>query len=207
MALEIIGPHPFELDQEGQQKTRIGTIFPSAGVLYTDAPAVHALQRSRFIDRLNAERVTKGESPLTAFEENEILIHSVDLVFEPKVILIRPDPQQMDLSFAADELLQQLVSKRQIRFLSVSDGRVHEAIKHRGENWRLSALPKSAEAKQQLILSSKVRIQGERIYYYNRLTGTRWLTLETFEKLGSLDAPELAATCRKSLITPVGEIV
>jgi hypothetical protein len=193
MPLEIVGPHPFELDEEGQQKSRIGTIFPGFGVLYTNAPAVHALQRSRFIDRLNAERADKGESPLTAAEEHEVAIHSVDLVFEPKVILIRPDPQRMDLSFAADELLQQLVSKRQIRFLSVSDGRVREAIKHRGENWRLSAMPKSAEAKQQLILSSKVRIHGEPIYYYNRLTGTRWLTLENFEKLGNMDSTNLAA--------------
>ena len=140
MALEIVGPHPFELDGEGQQKSRIGTIFPSAGVLYTSAPAVHALQRARFIERLNTERVTNGQSPLTEAEEHEISSHSVDLVFEPKLILIRPDPQQMELSFVADELLQQLVSKRQIRFLSVSDGRVREAIKHRGESWRLCAI-------------------------------------------------------------------
>lgn len=193
MALEIVGPHPFELNEDGQQKTRIGTIFPSAGVLYTSAPGVHALQRIGFVDRLNAERAGKGEPPLTAAEEHEVALNSVDLVFEPNVILIRPDPQRMDLSFVADELLQQLVSKRQIRFLSVSDGRVRDAIKHRGENWRLSAVPKSAEAKERLILSSKVQIQGEPIYYYNRLTGTRWLTLEMFEKLSSLDTPVLAA--------------
>ena len=79
-------------------------------------------------------------------------------------------------------MLQQLVSKRQIRFLSVSDGRVRDAIKHRGENWRLSAVPKSAEAKERMIFSSKVQIQGEPIYYYNRLTGTRWLTLAEVRK-------------------------
>ena len=57
------------------------------------------MQRIGFIDRLNAERAGKGEPPLTAAEEHEIAINSVDLVFEPKVILIRPDPQRMDLSF------------------------------------------------------------------------------------------------------------
>ena len=33
----------------------------------------------------------------------------------------------MDLAFAADELLQGLVSKRQVNFLSVADPRVREA--------------------------------------------------------------------------------
>ena len=82
----------------------------------------------------------------------------------------------MDLAFAADELLQGIVSKRRIRFLSVSDKRVREAIKHRGEYWRVNGIPKSREAKHHLIQTSKVGIYGRPIYYYNRLTGTRWLT-------------------------------
>ena len=68
MALEIVGPHPFELNEDGQQKTRIGTIFPSAGVLYTSAPGVHALQRIGFVDRLNAE-LTPAEK---AFYEGKV---------------------------------------------------------------------------------------------------------------------------------------
>src|SRR5262249_1331288 len=100
---------------------------------------------------------------------------------------IRPDPERMDLAFAADELLQTLASKRQIKFLSLSDPRVREGIKHRGEAWRMSSIPKTREGQEQLLEKSKVGIQGQRIYYYNRLTGTRWVTNQQFESLNALD--------------------
>jgi hypothetical protein len=98
----------------------------------------------------------------------------------------------MDLAFAADELLQTTVSKRQVRFLSVSDTHVREAIKRRGEYWRLSSIPKGRDAKQRLVLGSKVGIHGLPIYFYNRLTGTRWLTCGEFAQLGKLDPAGLA---------------
>ena len=193
MQLEVIGPHPFARDDQGRQLTRIGTLFPEQAALYTQPPGVHAWQRVGFVDHLNAERVAKGLPPLLPQAEQDITASSVDLVFEPDHILIRPDPDRMELAFAADDLLQTLVSKRQVRFLSVSDPRVREAIKRRGECWRLSAIPKSRPAKEQLVFGSKVGIQGMPIYFYNRLTGTRWLTLQEFESLGSLDNAGLAA--------------
>jgi hypothetical protein len=187
MQLQLIGPHPFAKDDQGRQLARIGTIFPDQGVLYTQAPGVHAWQRLSFIDHLNAQRAAKGERPLAPEEEEAVSARSVDLVFEADHILIRPDPDRMDLAFAADELLQGLVSKRQVNFLSVADPRVREAIKRRGECWRLSAIPKSRHAKERLVFGSRVAIHGQAIYFYNRLTGTRWLTCEGFEKLGELD--------------------
>src|SRR5205814_5883280 len=117
---------------------------------------------------------------------------SVDLIIEADHILIRPDPQRMDLGFAADELLQSIVSKRQVRFLSVSDSPVREAIKRRGEYWRLSSIPKDREAKERIVRASKVGIGGLPIYYYNRLTGTRWLTCSEFAALEKLDPASLA---------------
>jgi hypothetical protein len=98
----------------------------------------------------------------------------------------------MELACAADELLQGLISKRQVKFLSVSDPRVRTAIKRRGECWRLSAIPKTREAKERLVFGSKVAIHDSPIYFYNPLTGTRWLTFQEFENLGALDAPALA---------------
>ena len=192
MQLELIGPHPLARDGEGRQLTRIGTLFPPYGALYTQPPGVHAWQRLNFIDHINAQRTAKGQPPLSSEEEEALTANSVDLVFEPDHVLIRPDPQRMELACAGDELLQGLIPKRQVRFLSVSDGRVREAIKHRGECWRLSSIPKGREAQAQLVLRSKVAIHGLPIYYYNRLTGTRWLTCEEFEKLGKLDAASLA---------------
>ncbi|HEY5911547.1 MAG TPA: hypothetical protein VJA21_13185 [Verrucomicrobiae bacterium] len=192
MQLEIIGPHPFARDNQGQQATRIGTVFPDYSALITQLPGVHAWQRVNFLDHLNAQRAAKGLPQLTADEEQAVSCNSVDLVFEPDHILIRPDPERMELAFAADELLQTLVSKRQVRFLSVADVRVREAIKRRGECWRLSSIPKGRDAKARLVSGSKVSIKGRPIYFYNRLTGTRWLTFQEFESLGTLPAPDLA---------------
>jgi len=192
MQLELIGPHPFAIDGRGRQATRIGTLFPEYGALWTQLPGVHAIQRLGFIERINAERAGKGLPALSLEEEEQLSAASVDLIFESDHILIRPDPEHMDLAFAADELLQGLVSKRQVKFLSVADRRVRDAIKHRGECWRLSSIPKTREAKERLVFSSKVGIHGLPIYFYNRLTGTRWLTCQEFESLGKLDDASLA---------------
>jgi len=192
MQIELIGPHPFARDEQGRQLTRIGTLFPEPGVLYTKAPGVHAWQRLNFIELLNTKRSAQGLPNLSPEEEQKTADNSIDLVFDAGQVLIRPDPERMELSFAADELLQGLVSKRKIKFLSVSNPRVREAIKRRGESWRLSSIPKSREAKERLIQGSKVGIYGQPLYYYNRLTGTRWLTLQEFESLGKLEPQSLA---------------
>jgi hypothetical protein len=192
MQLELIGPHPFARDEQDRQITRIGTLFPPYSTLWTQAPGVHALQRLGFIERVNQERAAKALPPLTLEEEEHLTAESVDLIFEADHILIRPDPDHMDLACLADELLQNLVSKRQVKYLSVADHRVREAIKHRGEYWRLSAIPRSREAKERMVLGSKVGIHGLPIYFYNRLTGTRWLTCQEFENLGKLDDAGLA---------------
>ena len=197
MHLELIGPHPFDRDEQGRQRIAIGTIFPFEGVLYTQPPAVHACQRAGYIDHVNAARARKQLPPLSSAEEEALSANSVDLIFEPAQILIRPDPERMDLAFAADELLQELASKRKIKFLSVSDARVREAIRRRGECWRLSSLPKTVEGKQNLVFSSKVAIDALPIYFYNRLTGTRWLTWQAFSELGVLDDSGLARQLRE----------
>jgi hypothetical protein len=197
MQLDLIGPHPFAKDAQDQLRTRIGTLLPDHNVLYTETPAIHACQRLAFVERLNAQRIKDGMPPLSLEEEQHVTCRSVDLIFEEDHILIRPNAEQMDLAFAADELLQTLVSKRAVRFLSVGDPRVREAIKRRGECWRLSTIPKSAEEKERLVFSSRVAIQGQPIYFYNRLTGTRWLTFEAFSNLERLDDATLAAHLRE----------
>ena len=192
MALKLIGPHPFELDAQGQQKSRIGTLFPKHGVLYTQPPGVHAWQQSGFIELLNADRAKESLPPMTLEEEERLCVDSVDLIFDPGQIMIRPNPERMAQAFVADELLQKLVSKQKIIFLSVSDRRVSEAIRRRGELWRLSSIPKAREEKRKLVFGSKVGIGGLPIYFYNRLTGTRWLTWEAFGELGNMDDASLA---------------
>lgn len=189
--MELIGPAPFDVDKSGVLKARIGTAFPDYDALYTEAPGVHAWQRAAFVDLLNQRRVSRGLPTLTPGEEENVAARSVDLILEREYILIRPDPARMDLAFGADEMLQGLVSKRQIKFLSATDGRVREAIKRRGEIWRLGGVPKTREAKEKWVMGSRVGIQGKELYFYNRLTGTRWLTYDSFRGLAGLEDREL----------------
>ncbi|MFO1498381.1 MAG: hypothetical protein U1G07_08320 [Verrucomicrobiota bacterium] len=177
--------------------TRIGTIFPGRWFLYTQPPGVHAWQRMGLIEHLNADRAASGLPGLTTADEEAVCRESVDLFFEPDHILIRPDPDNLALAFAADEELQTIASKSRIHYMSVADVRVREALKKRGEYWRLSSLPKSREGRKKVIFGSKVAIDGLPIYYYNRLTGTRWLTYDEFENLGRLPETELARHLRE----------
>ncbi|MCX7723059.1 MAG: hypothetical protein N2379_08400 [Verrucomicrobiae bacterium] len=191
MAIEIIGPHPFERDDQGQLKTRVATIFPKHRILVT-TPGIHAWQRLEFGALLNRRRQAAGLGQLGFSEEEAECAESVDLLIEPDAILIRPDPDRMKLALEADELLQELgISKRQIKFLFAVNDKVQQAIKARGECWRIAALPRSREEIRKMIADSKVAIRERPIYYQNRLTGTKYLTFTEFAKLGALPPDEL----------------
>lgn len=196
MGLEILGPKPFERDEAGQLRSPLGTIFPKYNILVT-LPGIHASQREAFIEYLNQRRAALGLSRLTYEEELKESAEAVDLVFENETILIRPDPDRMDLAFEADELLQQLVSKRRIKFLMARNPKVKEAVKRRGECWRISALPRSKEELHRLIEGSLVGIEGRPIYYYNKVAGIRYLTCDKFAGLGELSPAELLAHLRE----------
>lgn len=192
MSLEILGSPPFELDVKGQLRSRIATIFPKHGVLIT-VPGIHAWQRAEFLQELNRRRSAQKLPPLTIEEEIAECASSVDLFIEPGHILIRPDPNHMDLAFEADLQLQELLSKRQIRFLFAWDDKVRKAIKQRGECWRISSLPRTHDELKQLIREAKVAIGGGPIYYYNHATGTRHLTYHEFSGLEVLGTAALIA--------------
>jgi hypothetical protein len=190
MSLEIIGEWPPPPCDENH-RARVGTILPAWNTLVT-VPGIHAWQRLAFEEETNKQRAAAGKQPLSDDEMDAACRGSVDLFFENGTILIRPDPGNMELAFEADELLQTLASKHKIKFLQATNARVLRAIKKRGECWRISALPQSAAAIKQMILNSRTAIQGGPIYFYNRLTGTRFLTCEDFGRLGSLPPPALA---------------
>ncbi len=191
MGITILGPQFFELDASGGLKSRVGTLFPRHRLAVT-LPGIHAFQRATFLEHLNAQRQARQLSPLTVDEQEQECKNSVDLFFEPEHVLIRPDPAHMELAFAADELLQEVTSKRRIRFLFAQNDSVQRAIKERGECWRISPLPRSREGMRKLVLAAKAAVREQPIYYYSRATGTRWLTFQEFAQLDRLDAPTLA---------------
>ena len=193
MTLRIIGDPPLERDEHGNLRSRIATIFPRGSTLVT-LPGIHATQRIAYVDHLNHERVAKGLPPLTEDEQFSEWERAVDLIIdEDGSILIRPDPDRMRLAFDADDLLQEILSKQKIRFLHVLNAKVREAIKKRGECWRITPLPASQQEMARMIQTSRIGIGGRPIYYYNKAAGTRLLTCQEMEKLGQLEEPELRA--------------
>jgi hypothetical protein len=186
MPPRIIGEHPLAKDADGKLKSRIATIFPYGNTIVT-LPGIHATQRMAYLDSLVRQRKELGLEPLSREEERNEWQNSVDLIMEEDSILIRPDPDNMEVAFRADDLLQQLVPKHRVRFLLVRNQQVRAAIKQRGEYWRISLLPITPDEMKRMIAASKIAIRGRELYYYSKTTGTRFLTIECFSELGSLD--------------------
>ena len=188
--MKLIGEKIFARDAEGRLLSRIGTIFfKTPGLVTTNG--IHAMQRMMWIDEVNAMREAEGLPAMTEAEEDEELAQSADLIFTDEHVLIRPDPERMDLAFRADEELQKLVSKRKIRFLNTHSAKVRNALRARGENWRMVRSPISHEDMAALVERSRVSLSGEPIYYYNSATGTRYVTAGGVEMLSTLPPARL----------------
>ncbi|MGN0852921.1 MAG: hypothetical protein ACI4Q3_06050 [Kiritimatiellia bacterium] len=185
--MKIVGDPIFAKNPDGTLKSRIGTLFFRTPGLVTQK-GVHAMQRLAWTRELNRERAAAGRPELTESEAMAEWADSADLIFTDDYVLIRPDPERMDLAFKADDVLQTLVSKRQIRFLNTHAAKVRSALQARGENWRMSRPAQSTEEIVRAIESARVAISHEPIYYYNGKTGTRFLTVAGFSSIARLDA-------------------
>ncbi len=192
MHIRLIGESPFLEGYPSRFRKGIGTLCPARDVLIT-LPGIHATQRLALIDELNEVNAKEGQPALTEAEMDEVIFGSVNLYFDEERILIRPDPENLEAAFDADEALQTLTSKTNIKFLQAADTRVLQAIKRRGESWRVTPLPRSPGEIRDMIGKSRAPIHGEPIYYHNRLTGSRYLTCAAFQRLAELPLPRLAA--------------
>ncbi|MFO7936524.1 MAG: hypothetical protein R6V06_02835, partial [Kiritimatiellia bacterium] len=185
----LIGEPLLACDETGRLKSRIGTVFLRTPGIVTKGP-MHFLQRSLWIEHLNSLRLKEGKELLSQQEIEEEHQQSVDLLFDAKdkVVQIRPDPQNMHLAFQADEFIQQTgVSKRKIVYLNIDNAKVRNALMKRGEYWRMSQLSSDPVKMVLLISDSIVSINNQPIYYYNKNTGTRYLTLQMFRTLEQLN--------------------
>ncbi len=195
--MNILGEPIFAKNAGGSLASRIGTIFFRTPGLVTRR-GVHAMQRMMWLDEVNAARAAEGRPALTPAEEDEELEQSVDLIFTDEFVLIRPDPERMDLAFRADDELQAFVSKRKIRFLNTHSAKVRNALRARGENWRMARHPISQDDMARLVESSRVAITGEPIFYYNSATGTRYVTVAGSEILADLPVTELRRQAKEA---------
>jgi hypothetical protein len=156
---------------------------------------MHTLQRVEFMDWFPEQQAVAGRpaprSQKLTWEAKE----SVDLILAPgDVIQIRPELERLDLAFAADQQLQDAwgVPRHRIRFLSVRDQRVRQALRERGELWRMSAPASGPEEIRAAIAHARVAIAERDLYYYNPHTGTRFVTFAGFAKLAILEDGALA---------------
>ncbi len=188
MTLTLIGEHPLATDATGRLKSGIATIFPHAEALVT-LPGIHITQRIEFTRWLDRRRASAGQPPLTPEESAAEWARAVDLLVTEGGIQIRPDPGNLELAFEADRLLQELdgFSKLNIRFMFVRDATVQQALRRRGEYWRIAPEPQSREEIADMIRRSRIAIFGDPIYYYNKFTGVRYLTFQDFAGLAQKD--------------------
>ena len=200
--MKTLGERIFARDAKGRLLSRIGTLFLRTPGLVTRR-GIHAMQRMMWLEDLNAVRAANGQPPLTADEENAELAESVDLIFTDDTVLIRPDPERMDLAMRADEELQKLVSKRVIRYLNTNSLKVRRALRERGENWRMARQPISPDDIARLVEESRVAVGGLGVYYYNRYTGTRLLTAAGLGEVLALPADRLREQLRE-IVTLLG---
>ena len=191
--MKILGDPIFAKDENGRLKSRVGTIFLTEHPGLVTQRGIHAMQRQAWIDEVNRERSEAGLLELTEDEISRMISHSVDLLFLDDVVLIRPDPDRMDLALWADEELQKIVSKRQIRYLNTHAKRVRDALRARGENWRIARDIRTREAVDRQIANGCTAIRNEPIYYYNGNTGTRYVTVGSYVKVSALDAAAFRA--------------
>ncbi len=194
--MKRIGEPIFSRDADGKLLSRIGTIFFRTPGLVTKR-GVHAMQRFWWLEELNSERAAEGRPPLTEEEEQEELSQSVDLIFTDDHVLIRPDPDHMDLAFKADEELQKMVNKRKVRFLNTHAAKVRNALRARGENWRMARAPISQEDMKDIVDGAKVAIGEKPIYFYNQAIGTRYITAGGYTAVAALPADEFRAQVKE----------
>jgi hypothetical protein len=192
--MTTIGPALFAREADGRYASSIGTLFPRHQLLIT-APPMHALQRDAFKDWYTQTLAGTAETPINdkklAWEAGE----SVDLIVAAgEVVLIRPELERLDLAFEADRQLQEAwnVPHHRIRFLSVRDRRVRQALRERGELWRMSAPPAGHDEIATVIAHSRVALAESALYYYNPHTGTRFITCAGFVALAEFDDAALA---------------
>lgn len=186
--MKILGDAIFAKDSDGRLLSRIGTIFLKTPGIVT-LPGVHVMQRAAWVEELNRLRAEKGQEALSANEAADEAACSVDLIFKGDTVLIRPDPRRMDLAIAADEELQKILPKHRIRFLNTHNVEVRNVLRSRGENWRMAARSVAQEEVVREIEEARSAIALDEIYYYNRLTGTRYVTAAMFTRAASIEDP------------------
>ncbi|RME94351.1 MAG: hypothetical protein D6766_06025, partial [Verrucomicrobia bacterium] len=145
MSISLVGAHPDDLARQSPHATRPATFFLDHQVLVTDG-LTHAMQWARFAEWLQEKRRQAGEPELSEEELASRMGRSAVLYIRNGCLELPLARNDRDLLLEADSLLQADFPKHRIRFLGVSDQEFIEAIRRRGELWRITPPPTSREA-------------------------------------------------------------
>ncbi len=195
--METIGPKLFERDWSDPTCPRIATLFAEHGVLFTE-PRIHAFQREAFGGWLQHERAARGLAELPPDELKREIAAGVSLIRQGRLILIRPDDTPLAAVFDGDACLQTLARtdgenpKPFIRYVMGNCAKAEDALRQRGELWRMAPQPKNRKEILQFIEDCRLPIDnGPACYLHNPNTGTRFLTFQNFARLGDVDDASL----------------
>ena len=198
--ITVLGPDFFARDHDGKPLSPIGVIFPNYQFLVTGR-GIHAELAAAGADFLRARMLETEKRDPTEEEEQGMYDSVISLLSRDATVLIRSHPDDMARTFAADELLQKILSKASIQFTGAHIQEVREQLRRRGENWRMSPPPRSATEISQHISASRVQVKTGATYYLNAQSGERFLTYEEFMRIRPLvhDAPGEAAARLKEI--------
>jgi len=182
--MTLLGPDLFSCDSAGTLLTPIALALPEQSLLATGQD-IHALLLERLIAFLEGSETLLCNG-LSELNIDDLYRDAVSLIIRDGIVLIRTDPTNMKKAFGADALLQRLLPKEKIQFTGVHLKKVREALRQRGESWRISPAPRSLDEIIRFIGTSKVQVGTGCSYYLNTHSGGRYLTYQEFLEIRPL---------------------
>jgi hypothetical protein len=193
----VLGDPLLKQDTAGKLLSTMAEVYPLLNVIIT-GNKTHGELHLGLINIIKKEIEEKGLDPLTQEESSEIAADGVAVMADRDNIYIRPNGD-MNQVFKADEILEKAMgydSRPKIKIQEVLDDVVRQAIRERGESWRMTAIPKSTKETIAMIKNSRIELYEAGEVYYNRAIGTRYITFNDFSTMGL----QRAKTIRESLI-------
>jgi len=180
--LKVICGDFCEVDDNGNFKNTLATIFPDFALMVVGRGCIHADQICTAADYLKQSSPGKSESEIL----KALCADVVSLNFIKDKITIRMELPKIELALAADAMLQQFLPKNRIQFTGLHLAEVRNALRLRGEIWRFAPTPVEETDFSNLIRHCRVDIGTGVQYLYNKHTGEHVLTYDEFMKIRPL---------------------
>jgi hypothetical protein len=176
--LKLYGPHPLDRDSDGHLRYPMSAVFPAYETMIVGS-GLHVNLAFDFITALGEER----GHPLNEEEQFKIYEDLVALILRGNHVVIRSNPDNMEHSFLAAELLEEIIPADMIRFTGRRDPKVRQAFKLRGGSWKMAPRFFTMEEVKKQIKLSLVSVGTLNRYYYKMESGGRLMTYQQFANI------------------------